>query len=168
MGKHIKSSVNNVKNWKGVKMFQQNYNGITLTWFKRTLFKWDSPAHAPHQPPACKVSPFSIHMPHGNNSETGAITGTRGICESLGATVRMDPLWAMSVQQQALLPRTLTHAWYDACKQSSKLNFSAHLLHNHTELSYYWREKENSASCPTGTAGRGPTEYLTIRFYISL
>lgn len=73
-------------------MFQQNYNGITLTWFKRTLFKWDSPARTPHQPPACKVSPFSIHMPHGNKSETGAITGTRGMCESLGATVRMDPL----------------------------------------------------------------------------
>ena len=71
-------------------MLQQNDNGVALTWLKRTLFKWDSPVHTLHQLPSCKIFPFSIHTPHGNKSETGAITGTRGSCEYLGATVGID------------------------------------------------------------------------------
>lgn len=48
-------------------MAQQNDNSVTLTWLKKTLSKWESPAHTPHELPACKIFPFSIHThtPHG-------------------------------------------------------------------------------------------------------
>lgn len=43
-------------------MPQQNENGITLTWLKSILFKWDSPAqNAPSLLSGCKISPFCFH-----------------------------------------------------------------------------------------------------------
>jgi len=40
-------------------MLQQNDNGVTLTWLKRTLFKCDSPAYMPHKSAKSSHSAFT-------------------------------------------------------------------------------------------------------------
>lgn len=69
-------------------MVQQNDNGVTLPWLKKAAFQMGFPST--HTPPAASLQNLPIHYPHPHT--TGAVTGTRAICECLGATVGIDPV----------------------------------------------------------------------------
>lgn len=134
------SKVTTVCHWHGLK---RHFSIGTPQW------------HAPPQLPGSKIFLFSI-PPHTTREQrkAGAVAGTRGICECLGVTVGIEPVWAMSVRQQApreplgsLLPRTLTRVWFYTCEQSSKPNLSGHLLRNHTVKLLMEKEGKLSVTC---------------------